>query len=758
MNFKSITLVLAFSFFLINNFIYASGHLNHFIDPLEKTFVSNPKKGYTNEVQSALQQQAYWQNFLKSNSTWKVVFDENSAMPHRAYGAPVAVPGSDVRSSAESFINNQLQEFRVPFNEMQFRSVSTNNKYHYVNYVQYFSGLEVLFSRVQVRITHDYRVNQFTLDCFRNIPLSVVPGINSSAAIQFASADVSGIQNSTVGNDLKVLPIPGDGAYNFHLVYEVIVENLDSEGIPGKYYTLVDASTGAILYRTNQVKHIANTDINVSGTLHLTHPYDPATVEPMKNMKVVEGGTTYYTDNTGFLGLTNTTMTSATFSLQGQWVRIRTNNVTPSWTVFLAPGANNMNIDANTDIKQRTTYNAINTIHEYMKSKYPAFTGLDYSMNANIDVAGNCNAFYNGTSVNFLTAGGGCNATSLIADVCYHEYGHGINDKFYQSQGFSFNNGAMNEGYADLWALGITTSPILAIGFYDNDPNGYLRRYDINKKVYPQDLVGESHADGEIIAGCFWDVGINLGNLQQMMDLFKETFYAGITGPNGTEGILFEEILIETLAQDDNDGDLTNGTPNYCAIVAGFYIHGIVMSSPPITCSPVSLFTYDPAIICEGATVNFDDGSIFADTWSWSFPGGTPVNSTDANPVITYNSAGVYDVTLTVTNASGAATLTQAGVITVLPASGQYGIPFTESFEAITFPGTEWPIENQGGNTWVQNTIAAKTGINSVYINNFSGNILGSTDVFVTPSYDLSWVTNSIMTFELAFANTVSTS
>jgi hypothetical protein len=94
-----------------------------------------------------------------------------------------------------------------------------------------------------------------------------------------------------------------------------------------------------------------------------------------------------------------------------------------------------------------------------------------------------------------------------------------------------------------------------------------------------------------------------------------------------------------------------------------------------------------------------------------------------------------------------------------LPSFGQYILPFSESFEAITFPGTEWGIENQGGNTWVQNTIAAKTGTNSIYINNFGGgNPAGSTDVFVTPSYDLTVVTNSIMTFELAFANTVSTS
>ena len=52
-------------------------------------------------------------------------------------------------------------------------------------------------------------------------------------------------------------------------------------------------------------------------------------------------------------------------------------------------------------------------------------------------------------------------------------------------------------------------------------------RFDINKKVYPQDLVGQVHADGEIIAGSFWDLYLLLGNMQQIINLFKETFEGG---------------------------------------------------------------------------------------------------------------------------------------------------------------------------------------------------------------------------------------
>jgi len=737
----------------------AGGHIMHNDDPLMKTFIANPRQLPDYGYQQTLMLQSYWQNFSAENETWKVIFNENSTMPHRAYGKPIAVAGYDIRSTAENFIANQLAGFHIPFSQLQFRSISTNNKYHYVNYLQFHQGLEVLFTNVQVRMTHDYRVNQFALDCYRNIPLSISPSITGNSAAYSASADVQGITHVNVSPSLKVLPVPGNRSYNFHLVYEVTVENIDEEGIPGRYYTLVDAESGEVLYRANQIHHVANTDVNIKGTLHLTHPYDSATVEPMKNMKAIVGGITHYTNNSGDISLSNTSNTTANLLLEGRWVRVRTNNVIPSWTVNLTPGSNNIDADAGpTNLKQRTTYNAINTVHEYMKSKFATFTGLDYPLPANIDVSGSCNAFYNGSSVNFFDAGGGCNASSLVVDVCYHEYGHGINDKFYQSIGFQWANGAMGEGYADLWSLGITASPVLGIGFFANNPQGYIRRYDVNRKVFPQNLIGQVHNDGEIIAGAFWDAGVNLGNLQQIMDLFKETYYAGITGPNGTEGGLYVDILIETLAQDDNDFDLTNGTPNYCPIVAGFELHGISLGGASLLCAPVAMFTYQAAVVCAGSDINFTDASAFADSWDWSFPGGNPSTSTDQNPEINYTVPGVYDVTLTVTNAAGTDTHTETSVVNILPGTGQYAMPFYESFEAISFPGTEWQIENSGGGTWTQNNIAAKTGTQSVYIDNFNGNFQGTTDVFLTPTYDLSSTTANMMTFELAYAVTSSSS
>jgi hypothetical protein len=230
-----------------------------------------------------------------------------------------------------------------------------------------------------------------------------------------------------------------------------------------------------------------------------------------------------------------------------------------------------------------------------MKTVFPAFTGLDSPLETNVDEVGSCNAFFAGTSINFYAEGGGCQATAKIPDVAYHEYGHAINSGRYNS-GSGMWNGAMNEGFADIWAFSLTNSPLIGLGWDLVDPTINIRDYQ-DRKVYPQDLVGEVHADGEIIAGCFWDTYLNLNNMNQMLDLFKYTYDSGVDGPDGTEGSVFTDILLEVLYADDNDANLSNGTPNDIAIVSAFALHGItLLSNAIISHNPVSSTVGNSAI------------------------------------------------------------------------------------------------------------------------------------------------------------------
>lgn len=86
-----------------------------------------------------------------------------------------------------------------------------------------------------------------------------------------------------------------------------------------------------------------------------------------------------------------------------------------------------------------------------------------------------------------------------------------------------------------------------------------------------------------------------------------------------------------------------------------------------VASSPVATFTATPRTVCQGSSVSFNSSGSSASTYSWSFQGGSPSTSTSANPTITYNSVGTFNVTLTVTTALGNDVQTKTGYITVAP-------------------------------------------------------------------------------------------
>lgn len=85
--------------------------------------------------------------------------------------------------------------------------------------------------------------------------------------------------------------------------------------------------------------------------------------------------------------------------------------------------------------------------------------------------------------------------------------------------------------------------------------------------------------------------------------------------------------------------------------------------------APVANFSGTPLTVVVGGTVTFSDLSTNTPTsWAWTFTGGTPAISNAQNPVITYNTAGTYNVSLTATNATGNDAETKTAYITVVEA------------------------------------------------------------------------------------------
>ena len=82
-------------------------------------------------------------------------------------------------------------------------------------------------------------------------------------------------------------------------------------------------------------------------------------------------------------------------------------------------------------------------------------------------------------------------------------------------------------------------------------------------------------------------------------------------------------------------------------------------------------FTADITQTFTGQEITFTDQSVGTVTsWEWSFEGGTPAVSTEQNPIVTYETAGKFKVTLIASNSSNTSTMEKAGYITVVPGHG----------------------------------------------------------------------------------------
>ena len=116
----------------------------------------------------------------------------------------------------------------------------------------------------------------------------------------------------------------------------------------------------------------------------------------------------------------------------------------------------------------------------------------------------------------------------------------------------------------------------------------------------------------------------------------------------------------------DGEYIVTLTATNSCGSVE--FVDTLNLATPPL-----AGFLADQTEGCVPFTVMFmDQSSENVTGWEWSFPGGDPATSTDPNPIVTYNAAGVYDVTLVVSNAAGSNELTQMGFVVVgdVPAAG----------------------------------------------------------------------------------------
>lgn len=229
----------------------------------------------------------------------------------------------------------------------------------------------------------------------------------------------------------------------------------------------------------------------------------------------------------------------------------------------------------NNDMAQAMAYVHLNKIISTAKQYVsPSWFNQALQTNVNIEkrngIEAHCNAWWDGRTVNFLTAGVykgiTCANTGLIAEVMYHEWGHGLDENT-----GDIDDGALSEGFGDALAMYMTGDPVIGIEFrpIDHKPVRLLTE----KRVFPKDVVNEVHKDGLIVAGAWYDMYVALQKklgAAKAKTLMGKFLFKGIY-----EYAKMSDVYDATLALDDDNANLADGTPNLCVVNKAFEDHGL---------------------------------------------------------------------------------------------------------------------------------------------------------------------------------------
>lgn len=499
-------------------------------------------------------------------------------------------------------------------------------KFTLVSYLQHKDGVPVYGGdlRLLTRNEAGYpvvlsRSHLFPLENFV-VDNAVAANPNVAGAMQAAVARFPGMGNFTAprvyvfaGTELSK-PSPATLA----VIFEGAV---GQPGDPdyGRWRIVANASTGAIITLENLI-HEVDVSGQITGQATAGIAAAECNLEAVAGMpyaRATIGATSVFADVNGNFTVPNagSTAVTVTGSLQGRWFEVRTpstleptisTNVTP-------PGPANIQFNsANTDQVRRAAVNAYlqaNVVRDFTLGASPTYPviGSQLAFDVNVAVAGTCNAFYDGASINFYNSGGGCNNTAFN-DVVHHEYGHHLVDSAGSGQG------SYGEGMGDIMGVLISDQPVLGFGF-QACASGI--RNAANTCQYSAGSCStcgsEIHACGQLISGAVWSLR---NELVATNPSDYRTILAGLavnSMPLHSGSVIDSSIATDYLVLDDNDADLGNGTPHYCQIFAAFDDHGM----PPLSGGELTFSASGglPSLISpSGAPITLTVGGICSTT------------------------------------------------------------------------------------------------------------------------------------------------
>jgi trimeric autotransporter adhesin len=604
--------------------------------------------------------------FATHGDGWEVRWDDRGDRPNVVQGAGIellrrhpqgaqALDVAEVEKSTRRFIDRFPELFRISRGDLRLDPTSTaiGADQWFLQFEQTHRGVPVEGARVFFRFGHG-RLVQFGSELVGEVRIDATPAVTKSEAAGLAFEQSGVVADQADMQDAGTLLIvprlrsgempgeryegaPGEG-YDHRLVWQITFRLPDDQAT---YRARVDAKTGELVELID-----VNLYATVSGGIYPQTNTDPEEIRPFPQCIVNNNGT----KQTDAAGLYSYDGGTATTTLNGRYIRMSDNcgaislsNSTDGNLDFGTSGGTNCTTPglggAGNTHSTRTAFYHLTQINRRAASYLPGNAWLNGTLQANVNINQACNAFWNGSTVNFYRSGSSgstqCSNTGEISDVFLHEWGHGLDE----NTGGAANENGSGEAVGDTFAMIYQRDGCIGENFIPGEnchnceactgvrdvsdfdisgPAVIARPSNIANNAGPncdqfvcpylaqgifpyQGPMGyEGHCESYIASSAMWDLAQMLiaahGTEAGWAQLEKiwytslaptKSAYQVVSGgkcnPSATvNGCAASNWYTALLPADDNDGNLANGTPNACRIWDAFNAHGIACGTRPV--------------------------------------------------------------------------------------------------------------------------------------------------------------------------------
>ena len=580
--------------------------------------------------------------FLQSDGRgWRVVFDRRSGLPMLFDGPGLALSGA----SAQAQVRGLLARFPGLLGTDEAATIDTADGSDELTFVRgrkagsnaHDARLTFVFNHgrlVQIHAEKWLPGHQGAAQLTADAALARLRDqVQAPAALLDLTTELADVALAATAEPPGVYTGLFGAGYEIHLAY---IFRFRLPGDTRTFVGYVDAETGTLLdfFDDNRYEGF------VTGGVYPRTIAASETTLPFALARVANGATTT-TDLGG--GYTYAGGTAST-ALAGSFFKVSDPCGTPNGTTSSAPGDISLGTSTGTDCilsalghSTRAARNAFFHLNNarQMGIKWlggvnaTATTWFSTDVTANVNINQTCNAYWDGSSVNFFKSGSGCANTGEIADVMQHEWGHGLDQN---TKSGSIGDAAKGEAVADGIALLLTHDQCIGPGFFPSGSGGETATCPTAVRdlafVVTASNIGfvcpisftctgalgyECHCESHILSGAYW-------NLQQLFaqrygtsegwNRFERDYLRALPNTTayktGTAGNAYDAWM----AADDDNGNITDGTPNADIIYQAFSAQGIAGTSRPVNnvACPVP-----PAAPVVGALGNADSIAL---TWN----------------------------------------------------------------------------------------------------------------------------------------------